>query len=338
MVAVEATSAAVAWAAAWEEVATRARASLVRGRLGTVPSIGRVGGRTGTMGWWRRPAPSRESGDRATRASRAESADRSSSNSNRSDRLDEARKNIPDDRKDDLQDWKDDRKDTFEDRQDEREDYRDEYYHDQNEYYEDRYDYAVGVSLSALTLPIDDLHDDDGPVQRRHVLSVRIDLVQSHLFERFCQLCGRERSRRLLSSRGRVLKWLPSLLLVAVACHQIVLTRTQGLSPWAGGGFGMFSSADAGSTRHVHAFVQRPGLRREVDPPPELRDSLRRAMTLPSDTRLREIARVLEKMPTPDHGPASSLEVQVWQTHHRVADLAPGSRILRSLVVDTDED
>lgn len=135
-----------------------------------------------------------------------------------------------------------------------------------------------------------------------------------------------------------MLRWLPSLLLVAVAIHQIVLAGTEGLSPWAGGGFGMFSSADAGTTRHFHAFIKRPGLRREAHPPPELRDWLRRVLTLPSDDRLREIARALERTPTPDHGPPTSVEVQVWQTHHRVADLAPGGRILRSLVVRADED
>jgi hypothetical protein len=37
---------------------------------------------------------------------------------------------------------------------------------------------------------------------------------------------------------------LPVALLLAVAGVQVTLTRTSGLSPWKGGGFGMFSTTD----------------------------------------------------------------------------------------------
>lgn len=127
-----------------------------------------------------------------------------------------------------------------------------------------------------------------------------------------------------------VLRWLPSAVLVAVALHQIALTRTTGLSPWSGGGFGMFASADSGSARHLHVFVHRPGLRRELDPPPSLAEEVQRALTLPSDANLTRIARALAEVPTSDHGPATSVEVQVWHTRFDPPDLTSSGHILRS--------
>ena len=43
------------------------------------------------------------------------------------------------------------------------------------------------------------------------------------------------------------------LLLIAVALRQIILVQTAGLSPWHGGGFGMFASIDRDERRVVTA-------------------------------------------------------------------------------------
>ena len=46
------------------------------------------------------------------------------------------------------------------------------------------------------------------------------------------------------------------LLLTSVACRQIVLVHTAGLSPWHGGGFGMFASLDRDERRILMTTVQ----------------------------------------------------------------------------------
>jgi hypothetical protein len=126
-------------------------------------------------------------------------------------------------------------------------------------------------------------------------------------------------------------RFLPALLLVGVALHQIVLASTSGLSPWSGGGFGMFSSTDAGAARHLHAFVIRPGIQREVRIPEALQDWERRVVTLPSDANLRAFALALADLPMPDHGPATAVRIQVWHTEFDPVSLDPIGRILRSL-------
>ena len=55
--------------------------------------------------------------------------------------------------------------------------------------------------------------------------------------------------------KGRILRviqrWAVPYLLIMVAGRQIVLVRTIGLSPWHGGGFGMFASIDRDERRLV---------------------------------------------------------------------------------------
>ena len=137
----------------------------------------------------------------------------------------------------------------------------------------------------------------------------------------------------MTSAWERRLRLLPGLLLIAVASHQIVLAHTSGLAAWSGGGFGMFASTDASATRHLHAYVLRPGLRREVRPAQRHRDLVRRTLALPSERNLRRLAAALAGLPSPDYGPATGVEIQVWHTRFDSETLTPASHILRSIEV-----
>ena len=140
------------------------------------------------------------------------------------------------------------------------------------------------------------------------------------------------------SSLGSELRWLPISVLVCVALLQIGLARGVGLSPWSGGGFGMFSSTDAGSTRHLHAFAHHPGFRREIALPRELATETRRALTLPTRSRLERVAHAIAEVAPAEDGPATSIEVQVWQTRFDPKSLAPVGHLLRTLDVSLPSD
>ena len=122
-------------------------------------------------------------------------------------------------------------------------------------------------------------------------------------------------------------------LLLAVALVQLALARGAGLSPWSGGGFGMFSTADAGGRRHVHASVLRPGLEREVAVPPERSDDLLRLLAFPTRARAEGLARALTALPSPDYGPASAVRIQIWRTRFAPETLAPSNQIVREFEV-----
>ena len=134
------------------------------------------------------------------------------------------------------------------------------------------------------------------------------------------------------------LRRLPPLWLIGVALAQLGLASAMGLSPWLGGGFGMFSTIDSLGARHLHVFVVREGLEREVWPRhlhPELAE---RARALPSQANLRGLARAVAREPSPDHGPALAVSVQVWRTRFDPETLLPSSRLLRELEVPLSGD
>jgi len=137
--------------------------------------------------------------------------------------------------------------------------------------------------------------------------------------------------------RPRWFWYLPSMLLIVGATHQLWLVATASLSPWWGGGFGMFATTDAWATRHLHVFAIRPGVRRELAIPQTLRTKVERVLVLPSDTQLRTLAYEFADAPTPDEGPLEAIELQVWATHFDPDTLTPSSTQIRFLTVRMSE-
>jgi hypothetical protein len=95
------------------------------------------------------------------------------------------------------------------------------------------------------------------------------------------------------SPRERLLRELPSALLVALALVQISLAFGAGLSPWKGGGFGMFATHDHGAFRSVRAFALGAGGERRLALPAGLRRAELRARELPTERALRRYAAAL---------------------------------------------
>ena len=124
--------------------------------------------------------------------------------------------------------------------------------------------------------------------------------------------------------------WLPVALLTLVAAHQLWLAQTRFLSPWSGGGFGMFSTTDAPGNRHLHVFVQNEGIRREVMIPRDLKDKVLRATTLPTTERLGTLAAELALIES--RGPFNwdEIEIQVWAVDYQSGSLRPGGRLVKT--------
>lgn len=127
---------------------------------------------------------------------------------------------------------------------------------------------------------------------------------------------------------GTIPFWLPAVLLTVVAVNQLRLAGTEALSPWSGGGFGMFSTTDAPGNRHLHAFVQNEGVRREVAIPFDLADSVRRATTLPTRARLGALAAELALLESGGSFRWDEIELQVWAVDYDAA-LLPDGRLVR---------
>jgi len=124
-------------------------------------------------------------------------------------------------------------------------------------------------------------------------------------------------SRRALLAPG---------LLLALAVAQIFAFFAVGLSPWKGGGFGMFASLDSGGFRRVRVVELAAGGERPVALPQELERLQRHVREVPRAANLRRFGEALRER-APDLG---ALRVEVWRTEFAPRDLAPSSVLVAS--------
>lgn len=96
--------------------------------------------------------------------------------------------------------------------------------------------------------------------------------------------------------RPRALWLLVPVLLSVVAVGQHVLATASTLSPWKGGGFGMFSTVDAPVARFVRAHVVAGGVEYAVDPPPALAARVRIVRAWPRQGNVDDLARRLARL------------------------------------------
>jgi hypothetical protein len=128
-----------------------------------------------------------------------------------------------------------------------------------------------------------------------------------------------------------VLLRLPPLLLAAVALHQLWLAERADMSAWCGGGFGMFSTTDGWGTRHLHALVLGPAFRTHLELPDELEEDAQRALALPTEERVRALARALAERVPRDFEEPESIRIDVFARRHDPETLAPRGELLRSV-------
>ncbi len=139
--------------------------------------------------------------------------------------------------------------------------------------------------------------------------------------------------------KGRFyLAFLPVTLLVIVALNQIHLAHTVHLSPWKGGGFGMFSSTDGGPNRHLRIFLRGLPSRHEVQVPQPLEDLADRAKELPSDTYLNELSRRIADYYATEFEAMEGVQIQVWRTEFAPQDLEPEYRMIRDFLFEAERD
>ena len=123
---------------------------------------------------------------------------------------------------------------------------------------------------------------------------------------------------------------VPVALLVGMASAQLVLVRTAGLSPWKGGGFGMFSTTDDAGSRYVRVFATAPDRSEEIAIAPSLEDAATRAAVLPSDTQLGRLARRVVAREQRNHRAVESLRIEAWRVEYAPGTLAATTRLLRT--------
>jgi hypothetical protein len=129
---------------------------------------------------------------------------------------------------------------------------------------------------------------------------------------------------------------LPVSLLVVVACAQVTLATTAGLTPWKGGGFGMFSTTDGGDRRYVRVFVIGVERSEEIAISPSLQDAARRAALLPRDAELSRLARRVVERERRHRRPVDLVRIETWRIEYAPDSLAATTRLTREFVYRVD--
>jgi hypothetical protein len=128
---------------------------------------------------------------------------------------------------------------------------------------------------------------------------------------------------------------LPTALLLTVAGTQLVLSKTMRLSPWKGGGFGMFASVDGLPFRAVRIQVEGPDRSEVLLVPVSLEDQARRTATFPHDAALERMARAVGERERRRGTPVSVVTVEVWRaTYSSTLEATWGQLAARTLAAD----
>ena len=129
-------------------------------------------------------------------------------------------------------------------------------------------------------------------------------------------------------------RWIAPGLLAAIACTQIALAHTADLSPWLGGGFGMFATIDSRGERHLAILAESPGLLRELEVPEELEDRAERVRAMPTRARLEALAHEIAAVEV-EHVPGlASIRLQLWRTRREPGSLATDELLAREVRVE----
>ena len=129
-----------------------------------------------------------------------------------------------------------------------------------------------------------------------------------------------------------LMRWLPHLLLVLVACVQMVLAHRGDLTPWKGGGFGMFSTLDHGAYRGVDVLIEAPNRSEALEIPPSLEIAAARAAAYPADWLLRDLAAGVAAREARYDRRVDRVTLTVWRTRFDSVTLSANQRPLRTFV------
>lgn len=94
-------------------------------------------------------------------------------------------------------------------------------------------------------------------------------------------------------SLGKVLEVWPVVLLCGIAVVQMGMLRFANLSPWKGGGFGMFSTVDEPASRQILVWLETTDGLMAGQIPPEEETAAARLRTWPTRGRVEDLERRL---------------------------------------------
>ena len=111
------------------------------------------------------------------------------------------------------------------------------------------------------------------------------------------------------------------------------MTRTEHLTPWKGGGFGMFSTNDDPS-RQVHVWIVGQEGEKKVELPEGSWSEAALAATFPSQGRLTKLGRRIAAIERAEGEAVSGVRIQIWRSVFSPSTFEPRLELIRESVID----
>jgi hypothetical protein len=131
-----------------------------------------------------------------------------------------------------------------------------------------------------------------------------------------------------------VQRFISPVLLCAVAIVQIALAHTVALTPWKGGGFGMFSTLDHSGYRGVDVIVEGPDRSEQLAIPESLEVAAARAAACPTNGLLRRLAEGVVAREHRYERAVTRVRLTMWRAEFDPTTLHVSERTLRTFVYD----
>ena len=109
------------------------------------------------------------------------------------------------------------------------------------------------------------------------------------------------------------LAYLPLIALLVIAGIQISLAEFSVLTPWKGGGFGMFSTIDSSAYRVMRIYALAPGEEQRVNLPASLNGPAYSIVCFPTRARLLGFAKRIARNLSPKSRGVSALRIEIWR-------------------------
>jgi hypothetical protein len=109
------------------------------------------------------------------------------------------------------------------------------------------------------------------------------------------------------------------------------------LTPWKGGGFGMFSTSDHAGQRMLRIVVVAPDRSEEIAISASLQDAADRATALPGDRQLTRLAHLVAAREQRHGRAVESVRIECWQTEHDPQTLGATLRQLCNFLHHVDQ-
>lgn len=126
---------------------------------------------------------------------------------------------------------------------------------------------------------------------------------------------------------------VPAAVLVAVALTQIGLARGAGLSPWKGGGFGMFSTLDARPFRHVRISVEGENGWETVGVPAWAQAEAASVETFPRRAAFERLGQEVLLAQWSRGRAVAAVRIELWRDEHDPVTLKAVSRRIEEHVI-----